>query len=137
MFLSCTDGIWWILNAVCACAKCKGREVILAIFFFSKQSKRHKPPVCVWPKNARLGRRGTISRHNLSCFSMGGFDIHSWLSGDAEPSLRALVSPPQLQSSLVAAITKSCSPLFKQFLSSHSLVREDFSTGVSGRIFPY
>lgn len=66
--------------------------------FHLQQSKKHKPPVCVWPKNASLGRRGIISRHNLSHFSTGGFDIHSWLSGDAEPSLRALVSPSQLQS---------------------------------------
>lgn len=142
MFLSCTDGIWWILNAVCA--KCKGLEVILAIFFFSKA--RDTSHQCVWPKNASLGRRGIISRHNLSRFSMGGFDIHSWLSGDAEPPLRALVFPPQLQSrgcflgpSLVwwQQSENIAPPFLSSSLNSHSLVRENFSTGVLSRIFPY
>lgn len=90
--------------------------------FHLQQSKKHKPPVCVWPKNASLGRRGIISRHNLSHFSTGGFDIHSWLSGDAEPSLRALVSPTaeqgllsRAQFGLVAAITKHCSSFLSRF----------------------
>lgn len=132
---------WDLVDPKCCLCLCQV-EGPAGYFSHLQQTKQETQATSVCPaQKCQLGKEG----HNLSRFSMGGFYIHSWLSGDAEPSLGALVSPPQLQSRGCSLGPSSvwwqqsqntAPPFLSSFLNSRSLLGGDFSTGVLGRIFP-
>lgn len=133
---------WDLVDPKCCLCLCQveGPAGYFSHLLLQQTKQETQAPVCVWPKMP--GWEGEAQSillfhgrflHPLvvvwSCWALSeGFGVPSPV---AEQGLLSWA-----QFNLVAAITKHCSPFLSSFLTSCSLLGEDFSTGVLGRIFP-